>query len=146
MATVVDPEVKQPENSPNSPDLQEPELFAAEVEMERKSSSLGVFIMVAALLGVVGGTIFYFVKTSREVLTVPVATASVHEIMKNQAGGKLDFSVGTVVSSVNEKPNDPHYKLLVKAGILTVKQKSYNTIIATLTPAGRKTAGRYPGR
>jgi hypothetical protein len=145
MATVIDPEVKKPVDSPNDYEVHEPELFAAEVAMESKSSNLGVFIMVAALLGVVGGTIFYFVKTAREVLTVPVATASVHEIMKNQAGGKLDFSVGTVVSSVNEKPNDPHYKLLVKAGILTVKQKSYNTIIATLTPAGEKLLADIPG-
>jgi hypothetical protein len=145
MATVVDPEVKKPGNTPNSPEFQEPELFAAEVEMERKSSNFGVFIMVAALLAVVCGTIFYFVKTAREVLTVPVATTSVNEIMKNQAGGKIEFGVGTIVASVNEKPNDPHYKLLAKAGILTVKQKSYNTIIATLTPAGEKLLAGIPG-
>ena len=145
MATVVDPEVKDPVNSPKNPEMNEPELFAAEVEMERKSSNLGVFIMVIALLGVVGGAIFYFVKTAREVLTVPAATASVNEILKNQGGGKIEFSVGTVVSSVNEKPNDPHYKLLAKAGILTVKQKSWNSIIATLTPAGEKVLADIKG-
>ncbi len=145
MATVVDPEVKEPANSPNNPELHEPELFAAEIEMERKSSNLGVFIMVAALLAVVGGTIFYFVKTAREVLTVPVATTSVNEILKNQAGGKIEFSVGTIVSSVNDKPNDPHYKLLAKAGILNVKQRSYNSIIATMTPVGERLLSEIPG-
>jgi hypothetical protein len=145
MPSVVDPEIKQSNSSSTAPETHEPELFAAEVEMERKSSNFGVYIMVAALLAVVGGTIFYFVKTAREVLTVPVATTSVNEILKAQGGGKINFSVGTVVSSVNEKPNDPHYKLLAKAGILTVKQKSYNTIIAAVTPAGEKVLGEIAG-
>ena len=145
MATVVDPEVKVPPDSGIAPESHEPELFAAEIEMENKSSSFGVFIMVAALLTVVCGTIFYFVKTAREVLTVPVATTSINEILKAQGGGSINFSVGTIVSSVNEKPNDPHYKLLAKAGILTVKPKSWNSIIATLTPVGEKVLADIPG-
>ena len=145
MPTVVDPELKQNSNNSTTPQYQEPELFAAEVEMEKKSSSLGPMIMIVALLAVVGGTIFYFVKTSREVLSVPVATNSVNEILKAQGAGKINFSVGKVVSSVNEKPNDPHYKLLSKAGIVSVNQKSYNTIIAELTPAGEKVIAEIPG-
>ena len=143
MPTVVDP--KETKETSNAPTYQEPELFAAEVEMEKKSSSLGPLVMIFALVAVVGGTIFYFFKTSREVLSVPAATTSVNQILKAQGGGKLQFSVGTVVSSVNEKPNDPHYKLLAKAGILNVKQKSYNTIIASLTPAGDKLLSEIPG-
>ena len=85
-------------------------MFAAEVEMEKKSSSLGPLVMIFALVAVVGGTIFYFVKTAREVLSVPVATTSVNQILKAQGDGKVTFSVGTIVSSVNEKPNDPHYQ------------------------------------
>ena len=145
MPSVIDPEVKDQTSSSPTPTYQEPELFAAEVEMEKKSSSIGVYIMVLALLAVVGGTIFYFVKTAREVLSVPAATDSVNNILQSMDGGKINFSVGTVVSSVNEKPNDPHYKLLAKAGVLTFKQKSYNTIIATVTPAGEKVLGDIQG-
>ena len=68
MPTVVDPELKEQTSSPATPKYQEPELFAAEVEMEKKSSNFGPLVMVFALVLVVGGTIFYFVKTSREVL------------------------------------------------------------------------------
>jgi hypothetical protein len=143
MPTVVDPKANN--ETPNTPTYQGPELFAAEVEMEKKSSSLGPLIMIFALVAVVGGTIFYFFKTSREVLSVPDATASVNQILKSQGGGKIEFSVGKVVSSVNEKPNDPHYKLLEKAGILNVQRKSYNTIIANLTPAGEKLLGEISG-
>jgi hypothetical protein len=141
MSTVADPEVKEPNNST----VQEPELFAAEVEMEKKSSSFGPLLMVLVLVGVVGGTIFYFFKTSREVLSQPAATVAVENILKAQGNGQLTFSVGTIVSSVNEKPNDPHYKLLAKAGILDVKQKSYNTIIANVTPAGQKVLSEISG-
>jgi hypothetical protein len=139
MPSLVDPEAKE------STQVQEPELFAAEVEMEKKSSSLGPLIMVLALVAVVGGTIFYFVKTAREVLTQPVAQVAINNILKAQGEGKIAFSVGTIVATVNEKPNDPHYKLLAKAGILDVKQKSYNTIIATVTPAGQKVLSEIPG-
>jgi len=145
MPTVVDPETKGKTSPSTAPVVQEPELFAAEVEMEKKSSNLGVFIMVAALLAVVGGTIFYFFKTAREVLTEPVATSSISDILKAQGGGKIHFSVGTVVSSVDDKPNDPHYKLLAKAGILVVKPKSWNSIFSTLTPAGEKVLSEIPG-
>lgn len=141
MPTVVDPKVKNPTES----SIKEPELFAAEVEMEKKSSGFGVYIMIAALLAVVGGAIFYFVRTAQNVLSEPKATVAINNILKAQGEGKIQFSVGTVVSSVNEKPNDPHYKLLAKAGILNVKQKSYNTIIAEVTPAGQKVLGDIPG-
>src|SRR5664279_3001104 len=108
MLTVVDP--KETNETSNAPQYQGPELFAAEIEMEKKSSSLGPLIMIFALVAVVGGTIFYFIKTSREVLSVPDATTSVNQILKSQGDGKVAFSVGTIVSSVNDKPNDPHYK------------------------------------
>src|SRR5271165_882385 len=145
MPTVVDPETKEQTNPSAAPEVHEPELFAAEVEMERKSSNLGPLIMVLALLGVVGGTIFYFFKTSREVLTVPVATSAVTDILKAQGGGQIQFSIGTVVSSVNDRPMDPHYKLLAKAGILVIKPRTWNSIITTLTPAGEKVLSEIPG-
>jgi hypothetical protein len=145
MPTVVDPEAKENTNPTEAPVVREHELFADEVEMERKSSNLGPLIMVLALIAVVGGTIFYFFKTANEKLSVPVATASVNNILKAQGGGQIHFSVGTVVSSVDDKPNDPHYKLLAKAGILVIKPKSWNSIITTLTPAGEKVLGDIPG-
>jgi hypothetical protein len=116
MPSVVDPEVKESSSPLTTPESHQPEMFAAEVAMEKQNSGIGPMMMIVALLAVVGGTILYFVKTSREVLSVPVATTSVNEILTAQGAGKINFSVGTIVSSVNEKPMDPHYKLLAKAG------------------------------
>ncbi|HVP55311.1 MAG TPA: hypothetical protein VMU45_09975 [Candidatus Eisenbacteria bacterium] len=145
MSTVVDPETKDQKSPSTAPAVQGPELFAAEIEMEKKSSNLGPLIMVLALVAVVGGTIFYFFKTAREVLTEPVATSAVNEILKSQGPGRIHFSVGTVVSSVDDKPNDPHYKMLAKAGILVVKPRTWNSIITTMTPAGEKVLGDIQG-
>jgi hypothetical protein len=145
MPTVVDPELKDQSNNSEAPKYQAPELFAAEIEMEKKSSNFGPLVMILVLVLAVGGTIFYFVKTSREVLSVPAATESVNQILQSMGGGKIHFSVGTIVSSVNEKPMDPHYKLLAKAGIVTIKPKSWNSIYATLTPAGEKLLGEIKG-
>ena len=145
MPTIVDPETKEKTNPKDAPMVKERELFADELEMERKSSDLGPFILVVGLVAVISGTIFYFVKTAQEKLSVPAATASVNSVLKAQGSGEIHFSIGNVVSSVDDKPNDPHYKLLAKAGILTVKQKSWNSIIATLTPAGEKVLADIPG-
>lgn len=145
MPTVIDTEVKDQTTNTETPTYKERELFAAEVEMEKKSSNFGPLIMIAALVFVVGGTLFYFFKTSREVLTVPAATTSVNQILKSQGGGAIHFSVGTVVSNVNDKPMDPHYKLLAKAGILTIKPKSWNSIYSSLTPAGEKVLSEING-
>ena len=145
MPTVVDPELKNNPADSAAPAYKEPELFAAEVEMEQKSSNFGPLVMVMALVLVVGGTIFYFFKTAREVLTAPVATNAITEILKSQGGGTVHFSTGIVTSSVNEKPMDPHYKLLAKAGVLTIKPKSWNSIYSNLTPAGEKLLSEING-
>ena len=145
MPSVVDPEIKEQTKPAEAPVVKERVLFADEVEMERKSSNLGPLIMVLALVAVVGGTIVYFFKTAQEKLSVPAATSAVNSILKAQGVGSIHFSIGNVVSSVDDKPNDPHYKLLAKAGILTVKQKSWNSIITMLTPAGEKVLGDIPG-
>ena len=70
MPTVVDPEIKEKTNPAEAPIVEERELFADEVEMERKSSNLGPLIMVVALVAVVGGTILYlFTDRSAEAVS-----------------------------------------------------------------------------
>jgi hypothetical protein len=138
MPTVIEPKTTEAQPEVVSQLPKEPELFAAEVAMEEKSSSVLPLLLVFALIAVVGGTIFYFIKGANAKLNPPVATTAVNEILKSQGNATIRFSTGTVTSSVNEKPMDPHYKLLVKAGVLTTKPKSWNSIYSSLTPAGEK--------
>ena len=146
MPTVLEPKVtEEPKSQPIPPPSAEPELFAAEVEMEKKSATWVPMIFILGLVIVVGGAIFYFVKGTRDVLTVPVGTNAISDILKAQGPSTVRFSTGTVVSSINEKPNDPHYKLLAKAGIITTKPKGYNSLIVALNPAGEKVFSEIVG-
>ena len=126
---------------------EEPQLFAAEIEMERKSSNFVPLLFIAGLLIVVGGTIYYFVKGAKDVLTVPVATTSIQQILKAQGPATIRFSTGTVVPSVNEKPQDPHYKLLSKAGVIVTKPKAkgMQSLIVDMTGPGEALLGTIAG-
>lgn len=146
MPTVLEPNMNEEAKSQTvTPASQEPELFAAEIEMERKSGNFMPLVLILGLVLVVGGTIFYFVKGARDVLTVPVATTSIQQILNAQGPATVRFSTGTVVSGLNEKPLDPHYKLLAKAGIITTKPKGYNSLIVALNPAGEKVFSEITG-
>ncbi len=138
MATTTEPPKTQPETTPApaTAPTRERELFAAEIEMEKKSSNFFPLLLIAGLVIVVGGTIYYFVKGAKDVLTTPAATASINQVLKSQGPATVRFSTGTVVQSVNEKPLDPHYKLLSKAGIIVTKPKGATSLIVTITPAG----------
>jgi len=102
-------------------------------------------VFILGLVLVVGGAIFYFVKGARDVLTVPVATTAINHVLQAQGPSTVRFSTGTVVSNMNEKPMDPHYKLLAKAGVITTKPKGYNSLIVVLNPAGEKLFSEITG-
>ncbi len=145
MPTVMEPEVQKDEKSQPVTPRVEPELFAAEIEMENKSHNFLPLVFILGLVIVFGGAIFYFVKGARDVLTAPVATTAINQILQAQGPATVRFSTGTVVSSLNEKPMDPHYKLLAKIGIVTTKPKGYNSLIVTLNPAGEKLFSEITG-
>ncbi len=138
MPTVSENEPKLQVVTPPSP---EPELFAAEIAMEGKSSNFFPLLLILGLIIVVGGTIYYFVKGAQDVLTASAATASVNKILAAQSSATIRFSTGTITSSVNEKPLDPHYKLLAKAGVVSTKPKGANALIVDLTGPGGNLLG-----
>lgn len=146
MPTILEPKADQ-ESKPKlvPPPSNEPELFAAEIAMEGKSSNFFPLILIAALVVVVGGTIYYFVKGARDVLTVPAATTTINQVLVSQGPATIQFSTGTVVQSVSEKPLDPHYKLLAKAGVVATKAKGATSLNVSLTEAGAKLLGAVDG-
>ena len=138
MPTVIEPKVNESKPQLVVPTTDEPELFAAEIEMQGRNSSFLPIVLILGLLFVVGGTVFYVVKGARDVLTVPVATSTVTQILNSEATASVRFSSGTVVASVNEKPFDPQYKLLAKAGIVVTKPKGSTALIVNLTAPGEQ--------
>lgn len=119
------------------------ELFEQEVEMEKRSS-WGPLLLVLVLIGSIVGGIGYYVLEMRKGLSQEEASAIINDQLKGRVA-KLDFHVGKVESSMNEQPKDPHYKLLAKAGLITVKDLSWNSIQATVTDVGEKEFAAVPG-
>ena len=121
MPTIIEPKTEtEPKPQLVPPPSNEPELFAAQIEMEKKSLNLFPIILILGLVVVVGGTIFYFVKSAREVLTVPVATTAISDILKAQGPAIVHFTTGTVEANISDKLQDPHYRLLEKAGVIEI--------------------------
>lgn len=121
-------------------------MFEQEIEMEQKSSSVVPLLLILSLVAVIVGTVGYWFVQSRKVLTQPEATTLVTSILKAQGPAMLRFHTGTVKSSMNEKPRDPHYKLLERAGMVklaAVKGKGEMYDIA-LTPKGETELTGFP--
>lgn len=120
-----------------------PELFEQEVAMERRSSWGPLLLVIGLVLAIVGGAGFYIWEMKKG-LSPEEATAIVEAQLKSR-GTSVHFHIGKIVSSMDEQPKDPHYKLLAKGGYLNVKDASWNTIVASVTPAGEKEFAAIPG-
>ena len=119
-------------------------MFEAEVEMERRSSILPLILMMC-LLAVIVGTAAYVILQARQrtPLTAqqanPIVTAAVQE-----AGPALiRFRTGVVKRSADEKPDDPNYRLLEKAGVVKLAKNPKGAVV-TLTPAGERLLSAIP--
>jgi hypothetical protein len=120
-------------------------MFEQELELEKKSSSVVPLLLILALVGVIVGTGAYWFVQSRKVLTQADAATAVNDILNAQGPALLRFHTGTVKSSVNEKPRDPHYKLLEKAGLVKVAAaKKGNAYNISLTAKGEKELTAFP--
>lgn len=120
-----------------------PELFEQEVAMEKRSS-WGPLVLVFALVGCIVGGIGYYLFEMKKGLSETEATAIITEQL-NAKTVLLHFRTGKIESGMDEQAKDPHYRLLAKAGYLTVKDVNWNTITSTITPAGEKELSAIPG-
>lgn len=109
-----------------------------------KRSSWGPLLLVLALVGSIVGGIGYYWFQMKKGLSQDEATTIITEQLKTKSAS-VHFHTGKVVASMDEQPKDPHYKLLAKAGFLNVKDVNWNTILASLTPAGDKAFSNLPG-
>jgi hypothetical protein len=120
-------------------------MFEDELELEKKSSSVVPLLLIVGLILAIVGVAGYYIMESRRVMTSAEATDLVTATLKAQGPVMVHFHTGLVKASVDEKPRDPHYRLLEKAGIVKLgKDKSYSTPVS-LTPAGEKLLAEIPG-
>jgi hypothetical protein len=145
MATVSEPKSeKEPKPQLVPPASSEPELFAAEIEMERKSHNFLPVLLALVLAALIAGVIYYVWKTAHNVLLPAEATTSISNILKTQAPATVTFSTGVV--HPNGGPQDPAYKLLSKAGVVVTKgKKGAATLTVTLTGPGENLLNNITG-
>jgi hypothetical protein len=118
-------------------------MFEAEIEMEKRSSSFGPVLFIAVLVLAIAGVIYYAVHESRKSMSETEASQLITSILKTKGPATLHFKTGVVKQSVDDKPYDPHYKLLEKAGLIKTAKRP-DGLQVSLTSAGEKVLGDTP--
>jgi hypothetical protein len=123
-------------------------MFEQELEMEKRESSVVPLLLIVLLIISVVGVAGYYVVQSRKVLTTQEATDIAATILKAQGPATVHFHTGMIKGSVDEKPNDPHYRLLEKAGLIKLGKGTGQwgtTIPVALTPKGQDSLKQIQG-
>jgi hypothetical protein len=120
-------------------------MFEAEVEMERRSSFLPLLLLMC-LAGAIVGIVAYLILQVRErtPLSAQQASGIVAAALEGPGPATIHFRTGLVISSVNEKPGDPNYRLLEKAGIIKTAKAARNGVLVSLTPGGERLMTTLP--
>jgi hypothetical protein len=112
-------------------------MFEQELEMEKKESSIVPLLLIVSLIVAIVGVSLYFVAQSRRVLATTEAAPVVLASLDAQGPVLLHFQTGLIKGSVDEKPHDPHYRLLEKAGYIRVGKEAKGKTPVSLTPEGK---------
>jgi hypothetical protein len=121
-------------------------MFEAEVAMERRSSFLPMLLLVC-LVAAIGGMVAYVVLQVRAKtpLSAQQANGIVTATLQGPGPAVIHFRSGLVVSSVAEKPGDPNYRLLEKAGIVKLAKAPRGAEFISVTPGGERLVSAIPG-
>jgi len=120
-------------------------MFEAEVEMEKRSSFLPMLLLACLVAGIVGVLAYVaFQVHTKTPLTAQEASGIVATALEGPGPAVLHFHTGLVTSSVNEKPGDPHYRLLEKAGFVTLAKAARGAEMVSLTPTGERLITALP--
>ncbi len=119
-------------------------MFEQELELEKKSSSVGPLILVICFVGCIVGVLGYYIFQMKKGISPAEATTIVEAQLKAKTA-TVTFRTGKVEADGSEQPKDPHYKVLAKAGLLTVKELNWNTNNVEVTEGGEKVFSEIAG-
>src|SRR6266849_7745602 len=102
-------------------------MFEQEIEMEKHQSAVVPLLLIAGLIVAVVGVAGYFLIQNHKVITTQEATDLAVAVLKAQGPATVHFHAGMVIAIVDEKPHDPHYRLLKKAGLIKLGQGRWGT-------------------
>ena len=119
-------------------------MFEAEVEMEKRSSFLPMLLMVC----LVGSWAWYLRGIPSAVENAPQRPGGERTLaaaLQGPGPAVIHFRSGLVKPSVAEQPDDPHYRLLEKAGIVKLAKAPRGAEMISLTPEGERLITAIPG-
>jgi hypothetical protein len=121
-------------------------MFEQEIELEQKESSVVPLLLIVAMIVAFVGVAGYYVWQNKQVLTTADAGNVITASLKTQGPATVQFHTGMVKASISEKPQDPHYRLLEKAGILKLgKPNAAGRIFPVfMTTQGEKLLAEIP--
>lgn len=122
-------------------------MFEEELKLEKESKALSftspflyIFLVIILIIGGAG----YWLFTQQKDITPDQAKVVLESALKARGPAAVHFHVGAVKASVDEKPRDPHYKLLEKAGFVKLANAKDGAVMVSLTPLGEGTFTKLP--
>ena len=123
-----------------------PDLFEAEVKLEKQSSILPLLLLLSLMAAVLGVVAYVVLEIrARQPLSTTEASTVVKSILQAQGPATTHFHAGLVMPSVDEKPRDPHYRLLEKIGVVKTAKTSGGGTMVSVTPLGERMTTSIPG-
>ena len=120
-------------------------MFEAEVEMERRSSVLPLLLMLCLLAAIIGlATYVLFQFHGKTPLRAQDASGIVAAALQGPGPAIIHFRTGLVKPGADEKPEDPNYRLLEKAGIIKLAKPAKGSVMVSITPEGDRLMSGVP--
>ncbi len=119
-------------------------MFEQEVELEKRESSVVPLLLIVTMIVCIVGVAVYYLWLNKQVLSTADAGNAISAVLRQQPPASVRFHVGMVKPSVAERPADPHYKLLEKAGIVKLGKVKGDTYPVALTSDGQKLLSEIP--
>lgn len=119
-------------------------MFEQEVELEKHESSVVPILLIVTMIVCIVGVAGYYVWQNKQVLSSADAGNAISTTLRQQGPATVHFYVGTVKPSVAERPEDPHYRLLEKAGIVKLGKAKEGVVPVAVTSDGQKLLAEIP--
>jgi hypothetical protein len=120
-------------------------MFEQEIELEkRQSGAVPLLLIVGAIVSLVAVAV-YFLMESRKVLSNQEASQVVTTLLEAQGPTTVSFHTGMVKDRFDESASDSRYRLLQKAGIISIGKGHGENVPVSLTPHGQELIKQIAG-
>jgi len=111
-------------------------MFEQEMDLEKHQSSALPLLLIVGIIVALVGIAGYFLIQSRKSLSPAEASQVATNILNAQEPPAVSFHVGMVPDGYEENAKDPRYRLLEKAGVITIGKSKNNKTPVSLTSKG----------